>query len=271
MEIIDAHVHLRSAGDLLRLKDALGQAGIRQALVMGTPTLGQAWKRHGVENDELLQILQDETSLHPIIAADLRDPLGAIAEIEEILEQRMIAGVKIFPGYQPIAADEPRLFPLYRFLELRGIPLLVHTGDPFRPGAQIACCRPVLLDTVAALHPQLSMVLCHLGNPWLMEAAEVICKNHRVRGDLAGLFLSGSGPFRDEYLDWLRRSLREMFAFVGEIRDRFLFGSDWPVSDVKECRNFACSLGLDAQDREDLLAGNARRLFTVLAAQSLLK
>lgn len=263
MEIIDSHVHIRNTADLKGLQTSLQRAGIKSALVMGAPRLGQIWKHSGFENEQLLAALKDYPDLFPVIAADMRDPLGSIQEIEEILEHSMIAGVKIFPGYQPLKPDNKHLFCLYRFLERRGIPLLVHTGDPYRQPAHVDCARPVLLDKVAAHHPDLTIVICHLGNPWLMEAAEVICKNPRVIGEMAGLFLDQPGRFHDQYLEWLRRSLLDMFAFVGEIRNKFLFGSDWPVVDVSKCVDFARSLDLSAEDQADLFAGNARRIYGV--------
>ena len=59
------------------------------------------------------------------------------------------------------------------------------------------------VDEVAADFPDVQFVICHCGNPWLLDATEVATKNDNVAVDLSGLleeyrgriFIGRSGLF----------------------------------------------------------------------------
>ncbi len=53
-----------------------------------------------------------------------------------------------------------------------------------------------LVDDVAVDHPDVRFVLAHFGNPWLVDAAEVVYKNDNVWADLSGLIVGDEALFR---------------------------------------------------------------------------
>jgi predicted TIM-barrel fold metal-dependent hydrolase len=52
------------------------------------------------------------------------------------------------------------------------------------------------MDEVAVDHGDVRFVLAHLGNPWLIDAAEVIFKNPNVWADLSGLLVGTAEQFQ---------------------------------------------------------------------------
>lgn len=56
--------------------------------------------------------------------------------------------------------------------------------------------HPLLVDDIAVDFPKVKFVLCHLGNPWFQDAAQVLYKNDNVYADISGLTL---GDFHYEF------------------------------------------------------------------------
>src|SRR5947199_334801 len=68
-------------------------------------------------------------------------------------------------------------------------------------------------DEVAVDHPDTRFVLCHVGNPWVADAAEVIYKNMNVWADLSGLVVGDDGDFGT---DDMREREAELAADIGK-------------------------------------------------------
>ena len=106
-------------------------------------------------------------------------------------------------------------------------------------------------------------MLAHLGNPWTIDAAEVIYKNPNVWADLSGLVVGNEiAPKTEED----RAALADIAARVtcafryAERPDRFVFGTDWPLIPFAAYRDFIRDIVPEAH-HEGVFEGNARRLF----------
>jgi predicted TIM-barrel fold metal-dependent hydrolase len=123
--------------------------------------------------------------------------------------------------------------------------------------------HPLLVDDVAVDHPEVRFVLAHLGNPWLIDAAEVVYKNVNVWADLSGLVIGDVQTFLGEEM---RETLNEAAAAIGkafryaERPNRFLYGSDWPLAPMAPCRDFIQS-AIPSVYHEMVFDENARNLF----------
>jgi uncharacterized protein len=107
-------------------------------------------------------------------------------------------------------------------------------------------------------------VLCHFGNPWIDEAAELVYKNENMYVDTSGLLAHPSAPFFPRMVEQCRERLTAAILTVGST-DRILYGSDWPLQELSESVGLIDHLDLPREDREKILGGNARRLFGVPA------
>ncbi len=171
-----------------------------------------------------------------------------------------IAGIKLFPGYAPFYPHDPRLAPLYEFAHRRLLPVLVHQGDTLDRKGLVKFARPIELDEVAVRYPDVRFVLCHFGNPWVEEAAEVVYKNDNVYADTSGLLAHPSAPYFDRMVEQCRRRVLQAIISVGSA-DRILYGSDWPLEELRLAVSLVDGLDLPAGDRAKILGDNARRLF----------
>jgi len=141
-----------------------------------------------------------------------------------------IVGLKIYLGYFPFPPDAPVYRTYYRLVEELKIPVIFHTGDTESSNARLKYAHPLGIDEIAVEYRQVKFLISHLGNPWLMDAAEVVSKNENVYADLSG-FVAG----RDNYNYALEYQLPRIKEAVEWIADpsRLLYGSDWPLTPMK--------------------------------------
>ncbi len=100
----------------------------------------------------------------------------------------------------------------------------------------MAYALPRQIDEVALRHPELRIVIAHLGHPWIGECVAVIRKHPHVYADVSALT-----PRPTQ----LRAALLEAGEYgAGE---KLLFGTDWPfgtiAGHVEALRGFAAEPG----------------------------
>ena len=66
-------------------------------------------------------------------------------------------------------------------------------------------------DEVAVDHRNVSLVICHLGNPWLVDCMEVVYKNANVYADFSGLIL---GEFTEAFEDYMEEQIGEVILYA---------------------------------------------------------
>ncbi len=197
------------------------------------------------------------------------DPTRGAAAIEAALrlwaEEPELAGIKLFPGYQAFYPHDPALAPLYEFAHRRALPVLIHQGDTLDRNGRIKFARPIEVDEVAVRYRDVRFVLCHFGNPWMDEAAEVVYKNENVYADTSGLLAHPSAPLFPRMIDQARDRLEQAILALGGV-DRVLYGSDWPLEELRVAVALVERLDLPPEDRTKILGENARRLFQLPSA-----
>jgi predicted TIM-barrel fold metal-dependent hydrolase len=199
--------------------------------------------------------------LRPVVTVDPTRGETGVKEAVALWEgEEHLAGIKLFPGYLPFYPHDPRLAPLYEFAHRKRLPVLVHQGDTLDRKGLVKFARPIELDEVAVRYPDVRFVLCHFGNPWIDEAAEVVYKNENVYADTSGLLAHPSSPYFERMVDQCRRRLLQAVISVGSA-DRILYGSDWPLEELRLAVGLVDGLDLPPEDRERILGGTARHLF----------
>jgi uncharacterized protein len=199
--------------------------------------------------------------LRPVATVDPTKGLGVVeATVSRWGEQPDLAAVKLFPGYLPFYPHDARLAPVYEFAHQRHLPVLIHQGDTMDRRGLVKFARPIEVDEVAVRYPEVRFVLCHFGNPWMEEAAELVYKNENVYADTSGLLASPAAHYFDRMIERCRRRLLNAIVTVGA-PDRILYGSDWPLESIATAVGLVDGLDLPAADRAAILGGNARKLF----------
>src|SRR5262249_39476590 len=149
--------------------------------------------------------------------------------------------------------------------ERHNLPVICHTGDTYSPYAKVRYAHPLGVDDVAVDHPGTRFVLAHIGNPWMLDAAEVIYKNMNVWADVSGLFIGPAAAFSAEesqeaLLD-IAVNIQRAFRYA-ERPNRFLYGSDWPLTPLADYRTFIARVIPEAY-HSLLFEDNARTLFRI--------
>ncbi len=270
--IVDAHVHLSrwwpevtrtayrpdldySVPGLLREMDA---AGISQALVIQlffAPSEAAALREgRDVHAESAGRLL-------PIGTIDPTRGDGDFAEALGLLEREPgLHGIKLYPGYRSFYPSDRRLDPVYELAQRRRVPVLVHQGDTLDGLGLLKFARPIELDEVAGRFRQVRFVLCHLGNPWIDEAVEVVYKNPNVYADTSGLLGAPASPYYDRAFSNARAQVEQAIV-TSALPERFLFGSDWPLGALGPAVSLVKELGIEAKDRRAILEENSRALF----------
>ena len=161
--------------------------------------------------------------------------------VEAVLATGRVRALKVYLGYLHYPPDHAGYRPYYELAERFRLPVVFHTGDTYSFAAKLRFAVPLLVDDVAVDHRKVNFVLAHLGNPWLIDAAEVVYKNCNVWADLSGLIVGDetafTAPERQETLEEARSAVAKAFRYA-ERPNRFLYGSDWPLAPMVAYRKF---------------------------------
>lgn len=269
---VDVHLHLS------RWWNDLPRTAYRPDLEYTIRGLLAEMDRHKISEGLLLQLFEAPSTreaveegrseanesggrLHPVATVDpCRGPESLARSLELLADEPGLVALKLYPGYRPFYPHDRRLDPVYEFARARSLPVLLHQGDTLDGLGLVKYARPIEVDEVAGRFRDVRFVLCHLGNPWIEETAELVYKNPNVWTDTSGLLAHPSTPYFERMVTLARERLFHAILSVGA-PDRFLYGSDWPLVELGVSIDLVDRLDLPDTDREKILGGNARRLF----------
>lgn len=179
--------------------------------------------------------------------------------IEHHLRQANCAGIKLYPGYNPVYVTDKIYEPVYELAAAYQKPVAVHTGETAGSNAYLKYTHPLTLDEAAVRHPEVQFVMCHFGNPWLNDAAAVLSKNPNVGADLSGLLegIIHVDDFVREHEGYVE-ALRTWLGYFN-YRD-VMFGTDWPLVNLEEYIDFIARV-VPEKYHESVFYGNAARIY----------
>lgn len=119
------------------------------------------------------------------------------------LKDRLIIGIKLYCGYEYYYPNDQRYQKVYDMCIEYGVPVMIHTGDVYSWMAKLKYAHPLNIDDIAVDNPELRIVMCHLGNPWIADCQEILYKNRNVYSDISGLVV---GDFKLHTTDRYARS-----------------------------------------------------------------
>ena len=173
-----------------------------------------------------------------------------------------IAGIKIYAGYYHYDVNDPIYAPAYDFAEKHGLAVAIHSGDTYSERGKLIYSQPLSVDSLAVDRPDMRIVICHMGAPWLYDACEVAGKNKNVYMDLSGLYVGDKAYFeaaakKPLLLDRYRQALVVMDKY-----DKVLFGTDWPLAPMESYVNF-CKQLVPPETYDKVFYENAVKVFNI--------
>jgi predicted TIM-barrel fold metal-dependent hydrolase len=264
--LIDCHVHLNNYHESERrptienvkdLFDKMKQYGVHHAVVITSYKVDM--DRPSVE--ELLEILAHDPRVTVVEGLRWRgNERTDLFTLEERIRDGFVKGIKLYPGYEPYPINDSSLESVFRIAAKYDVPVMIHTGDTYSKTAKVRHAHPLLVDDVAVDYPEVKFVLCHLGNPWFNDTAEVLYKNDNVYADVSGLTL---GEFSYKFERYMARRLTEMLDYMGDPGKQLMYGSDWPLVRMGPYIKFLEELDLTDEQKENFAWRTAARLFKI--------
>lgn len=272
-KIIDIHTHLSERRD-----DALNRFARKNGLRYTLDELLSTMRRYKIArgfllspplqggtplpNESVIKICKrSDGILAPVITVEpsMKEVKAAVRLAEE--SKKEVKAFKVRLGYVKASAQSPVFDKLYNYAESKGLPVLFHTGDTAFSTGDLSRAHPLTLDGLANKREDLTIVLCHFGNPWFEDVAELIYKHPNVYADISGL-ITDSGAYHEKYVEWVVRKVSEAIYFAAGAEKAF-FGTDYPVTKHSEALDLVKRLEIDERDKEKILWRNAERVFNL--------
>ena len=206
-------------------------------------------------NEAVAKVVADDPDRFTGIGTFSTDPLHIMRALDQIefCKQAGMVGVTTQPSFFHMPIDDRRLYPIYAKACELDLMVCLHTGVNYGVTHPIRNDHPLMLDDVACDFPNLKLVACHAGWPWVAEMVAVARKHPNVYMEFGGLapkYVGASGT------GW-----EVMHRFMNSLlQDQILFGTDWPVISQDRALSEWRELGLKPAVLEKALGANAARL-----------
>jgi uncharacterized protein len=255
--VIDCHTHLDEGGGAENLLRSMGDAGIDASVVIAETLPGD------ISNaEQVLKAVAQSDRLWALINCVFSRTLelSYVEELTQLLKRDRVVGLKFYLGYEEYSPNDQRLFQLYEYCEQHDVPVMFHTGV-LEAGSTglLEYSHPLSIDRVATRFPNLTIVMAHMGNPWLIDCAAVLAKNPNVYADISGFFAENQ-PIKPHDIEVFKQRMEQVRVFLNSY-DKFLFGTDYPLYSQREYLAAVSALEMEAEERERVMHGNAERIF----------
>ena len=266
MKIIDAHLHFcqdpyfdqiaEAAGhknSCAHLREEYAAHNILHGVVMGNR--GLQLSDHDYPEELSYCIGLDSTCFKAEEAVQQADL------VEKHLQRKNCVGIKLYPGYNNFYIYDAAVDPFYQLAMAYQKPVAVHTGMTATSRALLKYSHPLVLDEAAVRYPRVQFVMCHIGNPWLVDAVAVLEKNENVAADLSGILEGRIASMADffakkrGYIDALKTWLEYLDSY-----DRLMYGTDWPLANIANYIEFVAQI-IPAEHHEKVFFDNANRIY----------
>jgi predicted TIM-barrel fold metal-dependent hydrolase len=196
-------------------------------------------------NESVARLVEEE----PIVIAGI----GTVSMLDVPVMRRVrqaravarlgLAGLNVQPSFWGLPIDDRALYPMYAAASDDGLIVFVHTGVNYTAHRPIKNDHPLQLDQVACDFPDLRLVACHAGWPFVTDMVAVARKHPQVSVDFGGL--------APKYVGMPGSGWDALFGVMNSLlRDQVLFATDWPVFPMDRALREWHALGL----HEDTLA-----------------
>ena len=171
--IIDAHVHLPVVEGCISLEQKIEHL-LREMVVnqvdYSIVISDSADKSEIGTLDECVSLFEKTDNIHVVGGiSPFYEFQTQLRKIKSYLEQKLIVGIKLFPGHEAFYLTDERLKSIYELAVCYNVPILFHSGwDNYKYG-DIS-----LAIEIAKRYPALKLVCCHCFYPEIEKCKQLI-------------------------------------------------------------------------------------------------
>lgn len=207
-------------------------------------------------NKDLTRLVQEfPDRFFGAVSVDPRKGITASAkEFRNAAEATKCVGLSLQPAFLDMLPNDRRLYVLYQLCEEHNIPLWLHTGINYAPNHSMEADRPIHLEKILLDFPDIKLVACHSGWPWVGELCAIARKFYpRVFLEIGGVapkYIFAQGTGWDPFLQYANSLLQ----------DQVLFGTDWPTISFERAKKEINEAPLKDDVKSKILYENGMRL-----------
>lgn len=263
--IIDCHVHLNHYEYTNKLSLEKRLTALLDVMITNNIDYSIILSSYEVNEDrpstaQILDVIKKHDNLGVVAGFSIDNHTDEdYRKCREWLKEGFIKGFKLYCGYEHHYPFDKRYQRVYDMCVEFGVPVMIHTGDTFSSKGKIRFSHPLNIDDVAVDNPDLKIVMCHLGNPYILDCQEILYKNKNVYADISGLVFGSFPSYSKKYIV---SKVIELLNYAGEPH-YLLYGTDWPISNMSSYLNFVQNLELSSKLRELVMFRNAKNLFRI--------
>lgn len=160
-------------------------------------------------------------------------------------------GVAMEPGFDknPMRFDDPRLYPVFDKCQEEGLFISYTTGMGFD---RLSRSTPEAVDNVTRDFPNLKIIVSHACFPWVTEMAWICLTTENVYM-MPDMYIFNH-PGSDDYIQCIKNDL---------INKKCIFGTAYPLTDMKEALHQTLSWGIPKENLENYLYNNAAKILNL--------
>ena len=169
-----------------------------------------------------------------------------LSKLRVYLDQRMIVGIKLFPGHEAFYLTDERIQEVYELGIRYNVPVLFHSGWDNSEYADVS-----LVTEVAGQYPDLKLVCCHCFYPEIEKCMQLI-QFPNVYFDISSVADDpGKVP---EIAGWIKK-------LISVVPTRILYGSDYACCNQGDHIAFVRKLRLEKAIEDMIFWQNAGSVF----------
>ena len=243
----------KTDGTKAGLRESMKEAGIDYSLLLPVATSA---KQVDKINEEAAEANASAKETGLLSFGGIHPDTENYKEVLRRVKEYGLKGIKLHPDYQDTFFNDIRCKRIVEEASSLGLYIMVHAGvdiglpDPVH-------CRPEHVEEVLAETGTDKLILAHMGGWRLWQ---------EVEERLAGRDLYLDTAFSTDCIPGVEGMLtNEQFVHLARVHgtDKVLFGTDSPWSGQKVCVDWLEKTDLTEDEKEKILAGNARKILDV--------
>lgn len=180
-----------------------------------------------------------------------------IKKYEKLIKNKIIKGIKFFPGHDPYYPINKKCFPYYELCQKLDVPVLFHTGENSGDGKCAKWNDPKYIVKIAKKYPKLKVIITHYYWPKLDYCYKITKNIPNIYFELAAIadkeVIKKSGG--------INKIKKILIKTISDRPDKVFYGTDWPMCKMKNHIKLVKELGLSKEMENKIFYKNAIEIY----------